>query len=149
MNNSSRDQPRGFKGRCKLSQANQATGGVNMFHTLGVRQWFAWGSHQCQTGAPRLETWVSFGSPINSSTQTHLFNLIQGSNTYSCTSNKHWLRILMFVLHDTWQKKSNPRTEELVHIKYKEKTLTFVFAAIQLEVSLSSSHFLIHFFSHC
>lgn len=113
MNNSSRDQPRGFKGRCKLSQANQATGGVNMFHTLGVRQWFAWGSHQCQTGAPRLETWVSFGSPINSSTQTHLFNLIQGSNTYSCTSNKHWLRILMFVLHDTWQKKSNPRTEEL------------------------------------
>lgn len=35
------------------------------------------------------------------------------------------------------------------YTKHKENILTFVFAAIQLEVSLSSSHFLIHFFNHC
>lgn len=33
--------------------------------------------------------------------------------------------------------------------KNTRKPLTFVLAAIQLEVSLSSSHFLIHFFNHC
>lgn len=58
----------------------------------------------------------------------------------------------------TTAEKKNPSTDKLgcyssfhliAYIKHKENTLTFVFAAIQLEVSLSSSHFLIHFFNHC
>lgn len=39
------------------------------------------------------------------------------------------------------------RKHELVEDMAKSSTL--VFAAIQFEVSLSSSHFLIHFLSHC
>lgn len=63
----------------------------------------------------------------------------------------------MFAFNDNSRKKESCTDKLGCHssfhlieyIKHKENTLTFVFAAIQLEVSLSSSHFLIHFFNHC
>lgn len=67
MNNSSRGQPRGFKGRYKLSQPNQATGGVNMFHTLSEQGTDLLREAISARQEPKdLKTWPSFGSPINS-----------------------------------------------------------------------------------